>query len=166
MGRFRPGSGWGNMRAPKRILIPGGWSGRKSSMSVSKRSPAYRRTQWKRWGGRSPHPPPFPVGFAVGGGRLDPEVDDFRPGQPPGLRISFGALTKSDLSGRGLAYHARRPPCTTSHGEGPADPWFAPSSTKGKKQKQKNSLKASFWFVLGSPIPRGVPGEGPDGVVP
>ena len=39
-----------------------------------------------------------------------------------------------DLSGRGLAYHARRPPCTTSHGEGPADPWFAPSSTKGKNK--------------------------------
>ena len=34
-------------------------------------------------------PPPFPVSFAVGGGRLDPKIDDVRPGQPPGIRISF-----------------------------------------------------------------------------
>jgi hypothetical protein len=40
------------------------------------------------------------MGFAVERGRLDPKIDDFRPGQPPGIRISFGAL-KFDL-GEGL----------------------------------------------------------------
>ena len=51
-----------------------------------------------------------------------------------------------DLSGRGLAYHARRPPCTTSHGEGPADPWFAPSSTKGKQNKKKRLKMKIYKF--------------------
>ena len=44
-------------------------------------APSYRKTHWKNYG-----PRPrfalllFPLGFAVGGDRLDPKIKDFRPG--------------------------------------------------------------------------------------
>ena len=51
---------------------------------------SHRKTHWKRWGAS---PPTFPMGFTVGGAVYTPKIDDLRPGQPPGIRISFGALT-------------------------------------------------------------------------
>ena len=51
----------------------------------------HKKTTGKSWGLRPPH---FPVGFAVGWAHLDPKIVDFRPDQPPGIRISFGAFKK------------------------------------------------------------------------
>ncbi len=51
--------------------------------------PSYRKTDWKRWGAKTP---PLPMGFAVGGAAQIPKIYDFRPDQPPGRMISFGAL--------------------------------------------------------------------------
>ncbi len=44
-------------------------------------APSYRKAQWERWGLR---PPPFPVGFAVGGGRVDPQNRRFPARPAPG----------------------------------------------------------------------------------
>ena len=51
--------------------------GRKSSIIAAPTAPSYRKTHWNKWGRRRP---PFPIGFVVGGGRLDSKIDDFRPG--------------------------------------------------------------------------------------
>ena len=55
------------------ITVPG----RKSLIQGSKRPPPVANTIGKGGGLGSP---PFPLCFAVRGGRLDPNIDDFRPG--------------------------------------------------------------------------------------
>jgi hypothetical protein len=52
--------------------------------------PLLPQSPLEKVGGRSP--PPFQVGFAVGGGRLDPQNRRFPARPAPGRRISFGAL--------------------------------------------------------------------------
>ena len=39
-------------------------------------------------------PPAFPVGIAIGEAIETSKITDFRPGQAPGIRMSFGALKK------------------------------------------------------------------------
>ena len=49
-----------------------------------------------------------------------------------------------DLSGRGLAYHACRPPCTTPHRtRGPWHPGFAPSTDEVDRAREKKLATVS-----------------------
>jgi hypothetical protein len=65
-----------DLRAPKLILIPGGWPGRKSSILGVQTASSYRKTHWT-------------MGFAVGGGRLDPQNRRFPAGPAPGDKDKF-----------------------------------------------------------------------------
>ncbi len=63
-----------------------------------------QKTHWKRWegGGTPPH---FPMVFEIERAIQTLEVDDFRPGQPPRISISFG------VSLMRLSYVVARPYC-------------------------------------------------------
>ncbi len=58
---------------------------------------ATAKSQWKRWGAK---PPPFPIGFAVGGGRLDPTKSTISGAESPMHNFFTGRFLSTKHSHR------------------------------------------------------------------
>jgi hypothetical protein len=89
------------MGAPRLILIPGLWPGAGNRRCGGSRWPPPTAKPTGKGGGRSPLP--LPVGFAVGGGQLDPPKSTISGPQPEtllvfttpsGMPIPPGVVTK------------------------------------------------------------------------
>ncbi len=95
------------LRAPKLMLIPEGWPGRTWSIRGSTRPPPTQNST-RKGGGLTP--PPFPLVFAVGGGRLDPRNRRFPARPAPGDKDKFWSCQFIWSSSRRSAQQAAAAP--------------------------------------------------------